>query len=490
MSLSEDCILEILEYLSDDKKSLYSCLLTNRLFCRFAVKILWRDPWIEYINSNEKNYWNILGGTITKCFSQEIKQTSSLLKKHKQIHLLKQPPLFNYVLHIQIITVRVINELIKVIFDDIDNKKIEQKFNETFWLFFIKRCPKIKSLDIPKFNLFIYPESKKSLSSLSTLKVNVSYPKEIILELSKNVHTLKRIEFHLDDISKNSYNNDTIKTLILSQKNLREIKFIFVKGHTPFFNKKITKHLSQSLRTLELCNCTYLSVQTISNFTNLTELKICFDSLRYNGVGFHNLKEISLPKLEILYLISFREGDFPFLIKLIESTKGSLKILNVRAYKLSAISLPLSLIGFYLHTIKTTCPNIEVLSVWLIPEMSLEDFEDLLKSCSKIRTIIIHSITSFDNIFSKRVLHLLAIESSSFFLKNIHLIGGWKFSNLELEKFFDLWKEMKRKPLKFFSNNNIFYIYIKSNHIIKYSKQYICNICPKDKVFDHSKYFL
>ncbi|RIA87402.1 hypothetical protein C1645_777385 [Glomus cerebriforme] len=504
MSLSEDCIWEILQYLSDDKKSLYSCLLTNRLFCRIVVQILWRNPWNQWININykcdddsrEQIYWNSLGRTISKCFSKEIKQSSSLLKKHKQNRLLQQQPLFNYVSYIQIISAEVIDKLIKYIFDDINNRQTEQKFNKKFWLFFMNRCSRIKSLNMPRFNLFEYPASKISLSSLSTLKVIVSYPKEIIFELSKNINTLKRIEFRLDNTIGNSNNDDNIKTLILSQKNLKEIKFIFFREHTLFFNQDMIKQLSQTLRVLELCNCTFIPIQTISNFINITELKICFNSFMYNGEGVNNLRDVFLPKLETLSLINFRDRDLIFLSKLIETTQGSLKILNVHTNSTdttpailfsisglllptSPILLPTSSIKLYLHTIQTACPNIEVLPVWLNSETVLQDFEDLLKSCSKIRKIIIHATTPFNDIPTKSILDLLALKSSSLFLNNIHLIGQWKFSNSELENFFDLWKEMKRKPIECFSHNNVYYIYIKSNYIIKYFQQYKCIICSK-----------
>src|SRR5438034_4683980 len=41
--LPADCINEIFEYLDDDKITLYSCLLVNRLWCEVSVRILWRD---------------------------------------------------------------------------------------------------------------------------------------------------------------------------------------------------------------------------------------------------------------------------------------------------------------------------------------------------------------------------------------------------------------------------------------------------------------
>ena len=120
---------------------------------------------------------------------------------------------------------------------------------------------------------------------------------------------------------------------------------------------------------------------------------------------------------------------------MIESTKGSLRILNIELY-----SKPqLSSIEFYLRTIQTTCPNIEVLPVWLISEISLTDFEILLKSCSKIRKIIIHVITPlsrlFDTVLARPVLYLLAIFYTIFILCSciiIRLLTYFSFLFLNL----------------------------------------------------------
>ncbi|PKY62182.1 hypothetical protein RhiirA4_551149, partial [Rhizophagus irregularis] len=255
MILPEDCIREILEQLSEDKRTLYSCLITNRTYCQFVVPILWRNPWPTFnslTNELERIYWKIL-------------------------------EIINYN----------------------NGEQLEQIFNKEFWELFIKQC-KIKSLEIPNFNIFEYPESKIHLSSLSILKIFISYPKEMIIELSKNVHTLKRIEI---------------------------------------------------------------------------------------------LSNVILPKLEILSLVNVKGEHLSIFTKLIENTKGSLKILYIHIQKSSPI--PSSSIDYYFNIIKSTCPNIEVLPIWLISVFYLKNFEDLLISCPKIRKIIIHfkSISTSNNNF-------------------------------------------------------------------------------------------
>src|SRR5438105_1207395 len=41
--LPADCLNEIFENLKEDKITLHSCLLVNRLWCEVSVRILWRD---------------------------------------------------------------------------------------------------------------------------------------------------------------------------------------------------------------------------------------------------------------------------------------------------------------------------------------------------------------------------------------------------------------------------------------------------------------
>src|SRR5205823_6436545 len=141
----------------------------------------------------------------------------------------------------------------------------------------------------------------------------------MIIEISKNVHTLNRLEMRWLNESFES----GIETLILSQKHLKEIAFMFISEQFPF-NKKIIDHLSQSLRTLEFNGHICLPVRTISSFINLTELKIYLNSF-YLEDSVKSLKEIFLPNLEILSLINIREEDLSTWTKLIENTKGSLR---------------------------------------------------------------------------------------------------------------------------------------------------------------------
>ncbi|CAB4413917.1 unnamed protein product [Rhizophagus irregularis] len=44
-TLPIDCLNKVFECLEEDKATLHSCLLVNRLWCRISVEILWRNIW-------------------------------------------------------------------------------------------------------------------------------------------------------------------------------------------------------------------------------------------------------------------------------------------------------------------------------------------------------------------------------------------------------------------------------------------------------------
>ncbi|PKC70175.1 hypothetical protein RhiirA1_532897 [Rhizophagus irregularis] len=70
-----ELINEILPYLRNDYKTLYSCILVNRLWCRLAIPLLWEDPfskkfpknyrfieiYLHYLNDNDKAKLNEYG---------------------------------------------------------------------------------------------------------------------------------------------------------------------------------------------------------------------------------------------------------------------------------------------------------------------------------------------------------------------------------------------------------------------------------------------
>ena len=80
--LPVDCLNEIFECLEEDKVTLYSCLLVNRLWCEVSVRILWTSVW---------NY-----DTLIACLPNESKEILRINRIIVPTPTLK-PPLFNYI---------------------------------------------------------------------------------------------------------------------------------------------------------------------------------------------------------------------------------------------------------------------------------------------------------------------------------------------------------------------------------------------------------
>src|SRR5205809_1020740 len=53
---NKDILFSIFEELQDDSKSLFSCLMVNKLWCETVIPVLWKNPWRYSINYRNKNF--------------------------------------------------------------------------------------------------------------------------------------------------------------------------------------------------------------------------------------------------------------------------------------------------------------------------------------------------------------------------------------------------------------------------------------------------
>jgi hypothetical protein len=118
--LPTDCLIEIFENLEEDKITLHSCLLVNRLWCEASVRILWMNIWnfLKFSFSRLKVTSAILH-TLIACLPNESKE---LLYKNEIFILTptSKPPLFNYVKFCKVLS---INDIVQVINDVLINGK-------------------------------------------------------------------------------------------------------------------------------------------------------------------------------------------------------------------------------------------------------------------------------------------------------------------------------------------------------------------------------
>src|SRR5271154_2440848 len=89
---NKDILFLIFEELQHDSKSLFSCLMVNRLWCETVIPILWRNPWRYNSNYNNKSYLFV---TIAFYLSDDSKEL--LTRQGIQLPPIpSQPLLFDY----------------------------------------------------------------------------------------------------------------------------------------------------------------------------------------------------------------------------------------------------------------------------------------------------------------------------------------------------------------------------------------------------------
>src|SRR6185437_9441618 len=104
--LNKDVLFLLFEELQDDSKSLFSCLLVNRLWCETVVLVLWRNPWYYDISyQNKSSLFNI----VTSLLPDDIKE---ILTAQGILTTSQQPLLFDYLSFCRSMNVNVINDII------------------------------------------------------------------------------------------------------------------------------------------------------------------------------------------------------------------------------------------------------------------------------------------------------------------------------------------------------------------------------------------
>src|SRR4051812_41532212 len=156
--LNKDVLFLIFEKLQKDSKSLFSCLMVNRLWCEIVIPILWRNPWHYTINYDNKVSLYYI---ITFYLPNDIKE---LLAKQPS-----QSISFDYLSFCKSIDVDILNIIISIGSSGSYNQFILQ---QEIYSLMIRKCPDLKYLNIRsiKHQIFYFQEAKVRLESLCELK--------------------------------------------------------------------------------------------------------------------------------------------------------------------------------------------------------------------------------------------------------------------------------------------------------------------------------
>src|SRR2546423_12805647 len=139
--LNKDTLFLIFEELQDDSKSLFSCLMDNRIWCETAIPVLWRYPWRYNINYSNKSY---LYAIFISYLHNDIKEFLT----SEGIQLLSisyQPLLFDYLSFCRSINVNIMSRIISTgASSDYDQFLLQQEFYNIL----MRKCPELKHLDM------------------------------------------------------------------------------------------------------------------------------------------------------------------------------------------------------------------------------------------------------------------------------------------------------------------------------------------------------
>src|SRR5215469_13972057 len=209
--LNKDILYLIFEELQDDPKTLFSCLMVNRLWYETVVPVLWKNPW----NYDIKYYKSSLYDVIACYLTDDVKEFLT----RQGIHLPQishNSLLFDYLSLCRSLNVSVIDDI--TIFGSplAYNQFLLQ---QEFYSLFMRKCPELKYLDMRsiKHQIFYFPEAKSHIESLCELKCDTYIDPSYFYGLSRYCQYIQRL---IIDSIEPKVNHGIVK-LIEVQKNLK-----------------------------------------------------------------------------------------------------------------------------------------------------------------------------------------------------------------------------------------------------------------------------
>ncbi|CAG8798593.1 42156_t:CDS:1 [Gigaspora margarita] len=296
-----DCINEIIYYLFDDRKALFSCALVNRLWCRTVIPILWSNVFNNHLFHNNKEIKII--HTYIKCLPEIQKLT--LINKNINLQDFK-PALFDYPKYLRVLNCLYFdnalyswyNATIKPGFDITEYQNTFLHCNQIISQYILNHSTGLNSLHLsyhytPNRSCFMHfpldPSSVKEIwhafSELTELHINfpvntlnISLLYEKLSLYSHNIQKLNITSpgthlFCQPDICKHLFQ------LINSQRNLRSLAVFFSwpNSQSPLFFSALSSQF-HSLRHLEITDFydIPLLITSYLSYFNLDTLKLIY----------------------------------------------------------------------------------------------------------------------------------------------------------------------------------------------------------------------
>jgi hypothetical protein len=435
--LNKDILFLVCEELQEDSKSLFSCLMINRLWCEVAVPILWRDPWCYAINYYNKSslysiFTSYLSDDTKECLTKQGIQLPSI--SHKSL-------CFDYLSFCRSFSVPVLNTIIPM-------DSFNQSLLQDIYHHIIRKCPELRWLNIESFEgqIFYFLEDTTRLESIGELRCDTSIDSSHLKELA---HVCKFIQ-RLIIINKCLKVNDGIVDLIKAQKNLKyfEWKDNF-RNDDDFVEDPYMRNFLALETNADTLNSLIISLQYIERYTYeeltlhdiLTKLHKLKTLIITGDVLIifpdDQLKNMVYRELEIFNMDFISLGEAS---SIIENSGGHIKEipLSYEYYDNCYDNLEEESLIF-IPKIYKNCLLVEKLSLlFILSKQYFIEFENLLKVCKKIKSLTLR-VTNSNEETREELLNILT-RSAPIKLREIRFLNYFQFPLKSLERFLERWK--------------------------------------------------
>ncbi|RIA94278.1 hypothetical protein C1645_873543 [Glomus cerebriforme] len=441
----KDILFLLFEKFQSDSKTLFSCLLVNRLWCETGIPILWRNPWRYDINYKMKSY---LFAIIASYLPIDIKEfLISQGINFPQISSL----LFNYLSFCRSIDVNIINSIIPIGSPLAHNQFLLQK---EFYNILITTCSELKYLDMRsiKHQIFYLPEAKARLEPLYELTCDTSVDPTYFFGLARICENIQKLVI----INTTKKVNHGVGKLIEAQENLKSFEWEddFVGHYLKDPYEEILLALEKKANTLNHLKLFFeyiddfehiLLQKVLPKFKKLKTLTLADDFVYFNEDQFKILVYHDIEILNIHYITINTASS------IIENSGGYLKEIllfkECDSYYDFGNSFNEDSLNF-IHKVGKHCPSIEYLTLAFPPTNEhITEFEKLLKICQKLKSLLFiftaDEIETPENILGNGAeLFKALIRSAPTNLRELRFYCDFEFyfSLQELEEFLEEWR--------------------------------------------------
>ncbi|KAG9289599.1 hypothetical protein G9A89_014334 [Geosiphon pyriformis] len=314
--LPNSCIEKIFQFLPEDRKSLHSCILVNKDWCRQGITFLWSKPFSASLPGSLIN-------TLITCLPIVEQIKYGVIKSERDFN----SPTFPYLSYIKYFSLQRLFDSINDWCSPVPHRRTSPRLLHTFAINIVNGDGKILDLELDfnvinsddyhwgdmDWNFFEWPGARKSLANLRRIGLNGEYPGEILYSASRLCTNISEIDIELNPNLNTSPDKavferiDHLIVLIAAQLSLKFIKIQkYNKGESTrdlrgFFD--VLQLHSSTLMHLELNEIDlaehYLFVEVISVHKDLERVVLRSCSVPLSNFypqlpveSFNNLKAI------------------------------------------------------------------------------------------------------------------------------------------------------------------------------------------------------